>query len=121
MVAFDPAHVVGTGGAIGALLRYAVSTRIDEGEYPLATLAVNVLGSFLLGLVIFAGLEHEFVLFFGTGLCGSFTTFSSFSFETVRLWEEGKRRLAAANAFGNLAGALLALGLAWMVLRLVVS
>ena len=115
MVTVDPAHVVGTGGAVGALLRHAVRARVDVGAFPLGTLAVNVLGSFVLGLVTFAGADHELLLLVGTGVCGSFTTYSSFSYETVRLWETGERARAIANALGNLVGAGLALGLAWAI------
>jgi CrcB protein len=116
-VRVDPAHLVGAGGALGALLRYAVSNRIHVEELPAATFAVNVAGSFVLGLVAFLGADSRIALFVGTGACGSFTTFSSFSFETVRLWETGDRGRAAANAVGNLLGAGVALGLAWLVAR----
>lgn len=115
MTALDPAHLVGTGGALGALCRVYVSQRF-EGDYPTGTLAVNVIGSFALGLVTFAGAGETAVLLVGTGACGSFTTFSSFSFETVRLVEEGKAGWAAANALVNLFGALAAIALAWLVM-----
>jgi len=119
MVALDPAHIVGTGGAVGALLRAIVSSRVDVEEFPVGTLAVNVLGSFFLGLFTFLSLDQSALLFLGTGACGSFTTFSSFSFDTVRLWETGDRLRAAVNAAGNLAGAGVALGLAWGVAALI--
>jgi len=108
----DPAHVVGAGGALGALLRYWVGQRVDVEGFPLGTVTVNVGGSFLLGLVTFGGLEGQLALLLGTGLCGSFTTYSSFSFETVRLYETGERARAAANAAGTLLACLLATGLA---------
>ena len=119
MVAFDPAHVVGTGGALGALLRTYVADRVDVDEFPLGTFTVNVVGSFALGLFTFLGLDHTTMLLLGTGACGSFTTFSSFSFETVRLWETGERGRAVLNAAGNLVGAGVAIGLAWGLARLV--
>jgi len=112
-----PAHLVGVGGALGAVLRHAVSQRVDTGEFPAGTLVVNVVGSFVLGLVTVLGAEGDVVLFVGTGVCGSFTTFSSFSVETVRLWETGKRRRAFVNAAANLAGAVAAVGLAWVLVR----
>lgn len=120
MVTFDPAHIVGTGGALGALLRTYVSQRVAIEEFPAGTITVNVIGSFALGLVTFLSLDDTWVLLLGTGACGSFTTFSSFSFETVRLWETGERSRAVVNAVGNLAGAGIALGLAWGVAQLVV-
>jgi CrcB protein len=76
---------------------------------------VNVIGSFVLGAATFAGPGPDTLLFVGTGACGSFTTFSSFSFDTVRLWETGDRVRAAAYAAANLLGALAAIGLAWLV------
>jgi fluoride exporter len=118
-VVIEPAHLVGTGGAIGALLRHGLSVRVAREDFPLGTLSVNVIGSFLLGLLTFAGIGGDPLLFLGTGLCGSFTTFSSFSVDTVRLYETGKRRRAVANALGNLLGAGLALGLAWALVALV--
>lgn len=98
----EPAHLLGTGGAIGAVCRYAVGQWLAHDRFPFATLAVNVVGSFVLGLVTFAGLSNEVVLFVGVGACGSFTTYSSFSFETVRLWEAGDRLRASIYALGTL-------------------
>ncbi|GAA0216462.1 fluoride efflux transporter CrcB [Halobaculum roseum] len=118
MIEFDPAHVVGTGGAVGALLRHYVSQLVDVEEFPTGTFTVNVLGSFALGFITFLGADTTLLLLFGTGVCGSFTTFSSFSFETVRLWETGERTRAVGNAGGNLFGAGLAIGLAWGLVQL---
>ncbi|SEQ88548.1 fluoride efflux transporter CrcB [Natrinema salaciae] len=112
----EPAHVVGTGGAIGAVLRYWVSqrvARVSSERLPLATFAVNVVGSFVFGLAVFAGAGESTIELVGTGICGSFTTFSSFSVETVRLYERGDRALAVGNAGANLACSLAAIGLAW--------
>jgi CrcB protein len=73
---------------------------------------VNVLGSFVLGLVVFAGMNNEVLLFVGIGVCGSFTTYSLFSFQTVRLWEIGDRLRAGIYALGTLALCLVGAGLA---------
>lgn len=97
----EPAHLLGTGGAIGAVLRYAVGQWLAHERFPFATLVVNVVGSFVLGLVTFAGSSNEVMLFVGVGMCGSFTTYSSFSFETVRLWETGDRLRASIYAIGT--------------------
>jgi len=120
MVELDPGHVVGAGGTLGAVLRYLVTQRVDVTGLPAGTFTVNVVGSFVLGFVTFLGMDSQLLLFVGTGACGSFTTFSSFSFETVRLWEAGDRARAVANALGNLLGAVLAIGLAWVVADLFV-
>ncbi len=113
----EPAHVVGTGGAIGAVCRHLVgrqvSRRVASSRLPLATFVVNVVGSFALGLLVFAGASESTLRLVGTGICGSFTTFSSFSVETVRLYERGDRALAIGNAAANLACSLAAIGLAW--------
>ena len=115
----DPAQIVGTGGAIGALCRHYLSEWIDVEEFPTGTLTVNVVGSFVLGFITLLGIDHELVLLLGTGACGSFTTFSSFSFETVRLWETDEHRRAVANAGLNLVGSLLAISLAWGLVHIV--
>lgn len=118
MVAINPAHLVGTGGAIGALCRYYVTQALQRESFPIGTVTVNVVGSFLLGVITFAGMKNEVVLFGGVGAVGSFTTFSSFSFETVRLWEDSYRGRATVHAVGTLVGALVAIGLAWGVVTL---
>ena len=82
----EPAHLVGTGGAIGAVARYTVGQLFTSDRVPFSTLSVNVVGSFALGLVVFAGLNSDAALLVGTGACGSFTTYSSFSVQSVRLW-----------------------------------
>jgi CrcB protein len=92
-----------------------VTDHAPAGEFPGGTLVVNVVGSFTLGVVTFAGAGDPVVSFVGTGACGAFTTFSSFSVDTVRLAEDGEYRLAVANALGNLLGAGLALALAWVL------
>jgi len=119
VVAIEPAHLVGTGGAIGALCRHYLVGAVQREAFPLGTLTVNAVGSFVLGLVTFAGIAGDAALLVGVGACGSFTTFSSFSVETVRLWEDGYVALAVGNAVGNLACALAAIGLAWGVVQVV--
>ncbi|WP_370516757.1 fluoride efflux transporter CrcB [Salarchaeum sp. JOR-1] len=108
-----PAHLVGAGGALGALARYYAGVLVPESEFPRSTLAVNVVGSFALGLLTFANASEPWLLLLGTGACGAFTTFSSFAYETVRLVERGHPRLAAANATLNLLGSFAAVGVAW--------
>nr|WP_086009770.1 fluoride efflux transporter CrcB [Natronococcus occultus] len=112
---FEAAHLVGIGGAIGALLRYAVYEQLSDEQYPWPTLVVNVVGSFVFGAATFAGVGESAIQLIGIGICGAFTTFSSFSVQTVQLYERGDRKLAVANAAGNLALSLAAIGLAWVL------
>jgi len=102
-------------GALGAPLRYLVDIAITErtkGTFPWATFAINVTGSFLLGLLTGLGLHHGLPktarVVLGTGFCGAYTTFSTFTYETVRLLEEGDPLAAAKNATGTLLVAALA-------------
>jgi len=96
-------------GAVGAPVRYllddAISSR-TQGVFPWGTLAINVSGSFLLGLLTGIALFHGFPatprLILGTGFCGAYTTFSTFTYETVRLAEEGAVNEAARNALASL-------------------
>lgn len=93
--------LVGVGGAIGAVCRYLVAAAIGTGEFPVETLVVNVVGSFALALVTFAGVGGRALLVVGVGACGAFTTFSSFSVDTVRLWGDERPALAAGYALAN--------------------
>ncbi|MHA6299351.1 fluoride efflux transporter CrcB [Devosia sp. CAU 1758] len=90
--------LVGAGGGIGAMARYGVSVavgRLLPMSFPLATLAVNVLGSLLMGVLIgvlartLPPMAPEIRLFAAVGILGGFTTFSSFSLDTITLIERG--------------------------------
>jgi CrcB protein len=107
------ALLLSTGGALGAVLRYSIGQFLDDPVFPWSTLVVNAVGSFLLAIVLFAGTSSELELLVGVGFCGAFTTFSSFSFQTVSLWERGNRRHAIFNAVGNLVISLTAFAGAW--------
>lgn len=89
--------LVALGGGIGAALRYGVSLLPISGEFPGATLLTNIIGAFVIGLI--AGqagkLPSGGVLFLKTGVCGGFTTFSTFSLETVMLLQNGRYGLGA--------------------------
>lgn len=96
-------------GAAGAPARYVVDGFVGdrvEGVFPWGTFLVNVSGSLLLGFLTGLSLYHAFPktpkVVLGTGFCGAYTTFSTFTFETVRLLEEG----AVSEAFRNSVGTL---------------
>ncbi len=92
------------GCAVGAPARYLLDGFVQDhrsGDLPWGTLTVNVLGALVLGLVTGLGLHHGLgrlpTAAVGSGFCGAFTTFSTFSFETVRLGEAGDTVAAAKN------------------------
>ena len=114
--------IVFLGAGIGGALRHGVnlaSMRLGWTAFPLATLGVNVLGSFVMGLLtaLFAyrAVPQEMRLLLTTGLLGGFTTFSTFSLDFALLWERG--RLGLATAYG-LASVLLSVGALFVGLRL---
>ncbi|MER5780317.1 fluoride efflux transporter CrcB [Streptomyces mobaraensis] len=96
------------GAMAGAPLRYladrAVQARHDS-VFPWGTFTVNVVGCLVLGVVT-AVAPEDVRLGLGTGLCGALTTYSTFSYETLRLAEDGARGLAALNALGSVAAGL---------------
>ena len=99
------ALVVFIGGGAGSVLRYAVGLRIGAAAFPWATLAVNICGSFAIGL--FGGWSERFGwseavrLALTVGLCGGFTTFSTFSKESLALAQSGRWLAFAAYAIGS--------------------
>jgi len=103
------------GGAIGAPLRYLTDLIVQsrhDSVFPWGTFTVNMVGSLVLGITaaLVVGLTPpSWVLaLVGTGLCGAFTTFSTFGFETVRLLEEGSVLTAVLNSVASLAVGLVA-------------
>jgi CrcB protein len=108
--------LVALGGLIGSVARYwlaGVVQRPSVGAFPFGTLTVNVLGSFVVGLVMALSLERGVVqanarLFLATGLCGGFTTMSTFSYETLALMRDGEVMLALGNVALTLTACLLA-------------
>jgi fluoride exporter len=96
--------LVAVGGGLGAVLRYSVEGAVaprQRGPFPLSTLIVNLSGSLALGLLAGAAVAGHvsttWLLFLGTGVVGGFTTFSTFTYETVRLIEDGAWRDATWN------------------------
>jgi CrcB protein len=111
-----PLALVGAGGFVGAVLRYALAVGLPS-SFPVGTLAANVLGTFLLGFLLYEArlanlLSPETRLVVGTGFCSSFTTYSTFALETSGL----PPAMAAANV-----GLTYGLGFAAVVLGRVVA
>ncbi|MDP6955186.1 MAG: fluoride efflux transporter CrcB [Planctomycetota bacterium] len=111
--------VIGCGGFLGAILRYGLSLaahRRFPGSFAIGTLAVNVLGCLAIGALLASVIErdalsHNARLFWGVGLLGSFTTFSTFGFETFEWLEKGQPRAALLNVTLNV---LLGLAAVWV-------
>ncbi len=120
-----PFTLLMVGGGIGANARYWLGKWIREvhGEiaFPWATFTINVAGSVVLGFVASAFLHHPnesrrvWYLLLGTGFCGGFTTFSTFSLETLELMREGRTGTAAAYVFGSVAAGLFGV---WLAMKL---
>jgi fluoride exporter len=118
---------VAVGGALGSLGRYwlaAIMTALTGPRFPWGTLLINVLGSFLIGLV--AGLTltsgrvtmHPDVrIFLMVGVCGGFTTFSAFSLQTLELLQGGSAWPAAGYVLGSVAICLVAVWGGWLLGR----
>ncbi|MBM7651036.1 fluoride efflux transporter CrcB [Neobacillus cucumis] len=101
---------VAIGGFFGAISRFGLSTLI-KGKYPttfpFATLLINLLGSFLLGIIVGGNLGNSLRLLLGTGFMGAFTTFSTFKLETIQLhiqrkWNVMILYIASSYLFGIL-------------------
>jgi CrcB protein len=92
--------LVALGAAVGAPLRYLVDRAVQSrhgSTFPWGTLGVNVSGSMLLGLLTGLPVGHPVSALLGTGFCGALTTYSTLSFETLRLAQDGRRWQAVAN------------------------
>lgn len=117
------ALAVGAGGAIGSVLRFALSSavaRIAGTAFPYGTVLVNVIGSFLIGLLYVwlmerTGARPDLRAFLIVGVLGGFTTFSSFSLETVTLLMQQSYTRAVANIFCSV---LLCIGSTWIGIML---
>lgn len=118
--------LVALGGAVGSGSRHLVNLtalRLLGPNFPAATLIVNVLGGFLMGLLVgYLALKYEgggqgLRLFLATGILGGFTTFSAFSLDAVLLWERGEVLAAALYVILSVALSIGALVLGLMVMR----
>ena len=108
--------LVGLGGFVGAVLRYWISGWIQSGfiTFPVGTLAVNFLGSLVLSIIVYTSqyrglLGEEARIFLTVGLLGSFTTMSTFSFESIKLLEQNKHIMFGFNIVGTISLCLFAI------------
>jgi CrcB protein len=111
--------IVTVGGGLGALTRYLLSTWVHGltgPAFPWGTLAVNGIGSFIIGLVMVLSVDRgaispETRLLLTTGFCGGLTTFSTFSYETLALLRAEEWGRAGANTLANVALCFISTGL----------
>ena len=114
---------VSVGAALGGSLRYWVANLVHKflpATFPYGTLTVNILGSFILGLVMFGLDQREMIspgmrLFLAVGFCGGFTTFSSFSYETFNLFRDSQILLGFLNILLNVSVCFAGVFLAYLV------
>jgi CrcB protein len=105
---------VGVLGGLASVGRFIVDGFVSSrmsGRFPIGTFVVNVSGSFLLGIITGLSLTGDALLLVGTAVLGSYTTFSTWMFESHRLAEEGDLPLLAANLLGGLAFGIAAIAL----------
>ena len=108
--------LVGIGGFIGSLARYIVAVAMSgiiSSTFPWATLIVNVAGCFLIGVIFAVSdrgglLSPEWRIFLTTGFCGGFTTFSTFSYESLKLLQDGEYLYVAVYVLASVVVGLLA-------------
>jgi fluoride exporter len=101
--------LVALGAAIGAPLRYLTDRTIQarhDSVFPWGTLTVNVVGSFILGVITGLPVDPAAAAFVGTGFCGALTTYSTFSYETLRLVQDGAVFYALVNVIASILAGL---------------
>jgi CrcB protein len=121
-----PTLLVAIGGLAGSVARYWLSGIVQGlagASFPSGTLVVNILGSFVIGLVMSLSLDRGLLgadlrILLTTGFCGGFTTMSTFSYETLALLRDGEQLLALGNAGGTFAACLVAVWLGNLFARL---
>jgi CrcB protein len=111
---------VALGAAVGAPLRYLTDRgvqRLHRTVFPWGTFTVNVLGSFVLGVVAGAGAPPAVAALVGTGFCGALTTYSTFAYETFGLAERRAVGATVANLLGSVTAGLAMALLGWVSAR----
>lgn len=117
--------IVGTGGFIGSVMRYLLQFYVEKGmssTFPMGTLIANITGSFVIGMVFAIAekgnlMSSEWRIFLSVGICGGFTTFSAFSYNTFIMIKEHSYGQLFYNVGGNLVLGILAVYLGIILIR----
>ena len=115
--------LVGLGGCLGSMIRYAAWHFFRSASFPAATLIVNIAGSLVIGMVIGLSMKDahfsdNWKLFLATGICGGFTTFSDFSIENLQMLQNGKYLLSFLYIGSSI---IFGIAAAWLGFKLVNS
>jgi len=119
--------LVGTGGFIGSVMRYLIQVFVEKdlsSTFPYGTLIANITGSFIIGIVFAVAekgdlMSSEWRMFLAVGICGGFTTFSSFSYNNFTMLKENAFGPFFMNVFGSLFLGILAVYLGVLLVRLI--
>lgn len=116
--------LVGIGGFIGSVLRYLIGLvpMKPENGFPVKTLFINIAGAFIIGMIVAFSAKHKsinpnIILMLKVGICGGFTTFSTFAYETADLLQSGNGILAVSYALTSVILGILAVFLAQMMIK----
>ena len=116
---------VAIGGAIGSVARYLIGLiKLNESAiFPFKTLAINVIGSFLIGVIAAltikkGAMSQNVVLFLKVGICGGFTTFSTFALESTNLFQSGRIGAAIVYILLSTTASIAAIAIAQMAVRI---
>ena len=116
--------LVGTGSFLGGVLRYTVSVLMhsETSGFPWATFTANMCGSLLIGLlwgwsIRFPGVPIEWNLFLGVGVCGGFTTFSTFTKESLAMLQTGNHAAFIPYALGSIVLGILSVSMGYMMTK----
>jgi CrcB protein len=120
---------VAVGSAVGGMSRYLVQALVQRSAgtvLPIGTMAVNVTGSFLLGLIAWyaadsSALSPEVRTLLTVGFCGGYTTFSTFSYETIVMLRDGEPAAAALYVIASVALSMIAVVAGFLVARLLIG
>lgn len=119
--------IIGSGGFIGSVMRYLVQVLVEKGlssTFPWGTFVANIAGSFIIGVVFALAqkgnvLSAEWRMFMAVGICGGFTTFSSFAYNNLIMLKEGVYGQFIWNVGGSLFFGLLAVYLGMILVKLI--